>query len=290
MALSSTPKLFVKRTAGSSKDEIEDTKVASIGRHCRSYDYPEFDEEFGDELNRRKKRAISIEQSEPNAMAVEAADSRSMAIEPSHIELQIPTFVGNEVAGSTVFGFLFPNRSFPLNASNCCRVNSHAWELDMTIFVGEAYSKVEEICIYLLNEKSLPADKAVAVYVQAPGSSFQYCGAVYQNCPSAVLALMWPDANHRLLPSSSNNSSAKIGISVEDLSSLPVINMGVQKNIEGLALKMWEKLFNIMSGCTIEGDKLMVPKHLVDRRFQQFKDRSKKDPEYLKSFAAICSS
>ncbi|KAL3701725.1 hypothetical protein R1sor_019747 [Riccia sorocarpa] len=286
--MASRPMYFVKRSADSDKDE-DDVGKATTGRHCRSYDYPEFDEVSGEELNRRKKRAVSKETTDPNAMAIEAADSKSIT-EAGRTELQLSSFVGNEIPGSTVFGFLFPNRSFPLNASNCSQVNSHAWELDMTIFVGEAYSEVDEMCIYLLSESSLPADKAVAVYVQSPGSAFQYCGAVYQNCPSAVLTLMWPDSNQRLLPSSSSNSSAKIGISVEDLASLPVINMGVQRNIEGLAVKIWEQLFNIMSSCTIRGDKLLVPKNLVDRKFQQFKDRSQKDPEYLKSFTTECFS
>ncbi|KAL2649970.1 hypothetical protein R1flu_018098 [Riccia fluitans] len=288
MAHASVPKYFVKRSTESEKDS-DDTAKSSTGRHCRSYDYPEFDEVSGDEFNRRKKRALSIETTDPNVMAIEAANAKSI-VEPGSMELQLPSFVGNEIPGSTVFGFLFPNRSFPLNATNCLQVNSHAWELDMTIFVGEAYTEVEEICIYLLSESSLPADKAVAVYVQSPGSAFQYCGAVYQNCPSAVLALMWPDANQRLLPSSSSNASAKIGISVEDLASLPVINMGVQRNIEGLALKIWEQLFDIMSSCTMRGDKLLVPKNLVDRKFQQFKDKSLKDPDYLKSFTTECFS
>jgi hypothetical protein len=57
---------------------------------------------------------------------------------------------------------------------------------------GEAYDQVKEMCIFLLNELALPAGKALAVYVQSPGSQYEYRGAVHSACPSAVFPLLWP--------------------------------------------------------------------------------------------------
>ena len=100
---------------------------------------------------------------------------------------------------------------------------------------GDAYDQVKDMCIFLLNEGSLPPDKALAVYVQSPGSQFEYRGAVHLGCPSAVLPLLWPT------PMNSPGTipgPAQIGISVEDAASLQLQNVGWQRRLEGMALKV----------------------------------------------------
>jgi hypothetical protein len=154
---------------------------------------------------------------------------------------------------------------------------------------GEAYDQVKEMCIFLLNEMALPAGKALAVYVQTPGSQFEYRGAVHSACPSAVFPLLWPGASSGqmlLTGPGAPAASAQIGISVEDLATLPALNVGQQKRVEELALKVGENLFNFMqSFCSIEGDKLLIPMDILNQWFKKFQEKARRDPDYLNRFA-----
>ncbi|KAH9299822.1 hypothetical protein KI387_031504 [Taxus chinensis] len=185
-----------------------------------------------------------------------------------------------------MFGVVFPNRSFPMDMSSFSQIDTTHWILDMNYFVGEAYDQVKEICIFLLNEFSLPPDKVMSVYIQSPGSPFKYCGAVYRGCPSAVLSLSWPEPGGQMqLTSDSIPLSAKIGVSIEDLSMVPSLNVNQQQRIEHLAMKVGENLFNFMqSFCSTDANMLVVPTDILDRWFKKFQERAKRDPEYLKSF------
>lgn len=186
-----------------------------------------------------------------------------------------------------MFGVLFPNRSFPMDISTFSQIDTFHWILDMNTFVGEAYDQVREICIFLLNSFTLPADKALAVYIQSPGSPFLFCGAVTLARPSAVLSLPWPEpgGQNQLTASDSTTLSAKIGVSVEDLASLPSLDVAAERRIERLAMKVGENLFNFMqSFCGVDGSKLVVPMDILDRWFKKFQERAKRDPEYLKGF------
>lgn len=187
-----------------------------------------------------------------------------------------------------MFGVVFPNRSFPIDISSFAQIDTFHWILDMNTFVGEAYDQIREMCIFLLNNFTLPPDKALAVYVQSPGSSFVFCGAVTVARPSAVLSLLWlePGGQMQLTSADSVPPSAKIGVSVEDLASLPSLDVAAEKKIERLALKVGENLFNFMqSFCGVDGTKLVVPMDILDRWFKKFQERAKRDPEYLKGFA-----
>ncbi|KAL4572605.1 hypothetical protein LXL04_019385 [Taraxacum kok-saghyz] len=190
-----------------------------------------------------------------------------------------------------MFGVVFPNRSFPIDISTFTQIDTFHWLLDMNTFVGEAYDSIREVCIFLLNNFTLPPDKALAVYIQAPGSPFLFVGAVTLARPSAVLSLPWPDPgsdglHKQLTAPDAAPLSAKIGISVEDLSSLPSLDVAAEKNIERMAMKVGENLFNFMqSFCGVDGSKLVVPMDILDRWFKKFQERAKRDPEYLKGFA-----
>ncbi|KAJ9703071.1 hypothetical protein PVL29_004724 [Vitis rotundifolia] len=189
-----------------------------------------------------------------------------------------------------MFGVVFPNRSFPMDISTFSQIDTFHWILDMNTFVGEAYDQVRELCIFLLNSFTLPADKALAVYIQSPGSPFLFCGAVTLSRPSAVLSLPWPEPGSggemRLTASGDAPLSAKIGVSVEDLAALPSLDVAAEKRIERLAMKVGENLFNFMqSFCGVDGSKLVVPMDILDRWFKKFSERAKRDPEYLKGFA-----
>ena len=219
-----------------------------------------------------------------------------------------------------MFGVVFPNRSFPMDISTFVQIDTFHWVLDMNHFVGksssppplfifpikpqtnqiqkknqfplsgEAYDQIGEMCIFLLNNFTLPPDKALAVYVQSPGSAFAFCGAVTVSRPSAVLSLQWPEpgsaAQMQLTAGDSGPLSAKIGISVEDAASLPSLDVAAERKIERLAMRVGENLFNFMqSFCGVDGSKLVVPMDILDRWFKKFQERAKRDPGFLKSFA-----
>ncbi|PIA63689.1 hypothetical protein AQUCO_00201204v1 [Aquilegia coerulea] len=187
-----------------------------------------------------------------------------------------------------MFGVVFPNRSFPIDISTFSQIDTFHWILDMNTFVGEAYDEIKEICIFLLNNFTLPPNKALAVYLQSPGSPFVFCGAITLARPSAVLSLTWPQPGCGQLQITSSESvpvSAKIGISVEDITTLPTLDVSAQKKIEHLALKVGENLFNFMqSFCGVDGNRLVVPMDILDRWFKKFQEKATRDPEYLKSF------
>ncbi|KAG9457682.1 hypothetical protein H6P81_002190 [Aristolochia fimbriata] len=174
-----------------------------------------------------------------------------------------------------------------MDISTFAQIDTSHWILDMNHFVGEAFDDIKEMCIFLLNGLSLPPDKALAIYVQSPGSPFVYCGAVHVSRPSAVLNLNWPSpgGQMQLTAADAPPLSAKIGVSVEDLISLPSLDVTAQRKIEHLALKVGENLFNFMqSFCGVDGSRLVVPMDILDRWFKKFQDRAKKDPDYLKGF------
>ncbi|KAJ6402381.1 hypothetical protein OIU84_014469 [Salix udensis] len=186
-----------------------------------------------------------------------------------------------------MFGVVFPDRSFPMDISAFSQIDTFHWILDMNTFVGEAYDQVREICIFLLNSFTLPPDKALAVYIQSPGSEFQFCGAVTTARPSAVLTLNWPEPGGQLQLTGPETApvSAKIGVSVEDLVALPSLDVAAEKGVERVAMKVGENLFNYMqSFCGVDGSKLIVPMDILDRWFKKFQERAKRDPNFLKSF------
>lgn len=222
-------------------------------------------------LQRRKKRACSV----PTDGDGDAGSSKLNIV---------GSFCGRESIYARTFGFLFPNRSYPMDASNCVQIDTTHWVLDMSVFIGEEYRQVKEICVFLANEALFPPGKALSVYAQSPGSQFQYCGAVDMRCPSAVLSLLWPSVNgggfNAPLP------KAKIGICVEDMMSLPNLDMGQQRRAEDLAMKVGENLLNfIQSFCSVETNQLAMPIDILDKWFKKFQERTKRDPAYLKGFA-----
>lgn len=190
-----------------------------------------------------------------------------------------------------MFGVVFPDRSFPLDMSSFTQIDPLHWLLDITTLAGDSYHQIKDLCIFLLTPTSLPPDKALAVYVQPPASpAFLFCGAVTLARPSAVLSLPWPDPadTSAALAVPGAQASAKIGVSVEDIAALPpVADAGGEKRIERMAMKVGENLFNFMqSFCGVDGSRLVVPMDILDRWFKKFQERAKRDPDYLKGFAA----
>ncbi|KAJ0987558.1 hypothetical protein J5N97_005914 [Dioscorea zingiberensis] len=183
-----------------------------------------------------------------------------------------------------MFGVVFPEHSFPLDMSAFSQIDPLHWLLDISSLAGEAYHSVKEVCVFLLSPGSLPAGKALAVYAQPPSGPFLFCGALHASRPSALLRLPWPDhADAGPVPA---GSSAKIGVSIEDLAALPAMaDAGKEEVAAKVALRVGENLFNFMqSFCGVDGNRLVVPMDILDRWFKKFQERASKDPGYLKGF------
>lgn len=239
-------------------------------RQRRQYESYEFDDISSESSQRRKRRA-----------SVGNPSSDDLITEDLNI---VATLCGRETSAPKLFGVIFPNRSYPMDASNFTQVDSTHWVLDMSIFVGESYDEVKEICLFLLNEFSIPPEKALALHVQSPGSHFQYCGAVYKACPSAVLSLLWPNpgGQMQLTAPGTRSLSGKVGLAVEDVLSLPAFNVGQQRQIEALAMRVGENFFTFMqSFCSLGADKLIVPLDILNRWFKKFQEKIRRDSDYL---------
>ena len=122
----------------------------------------------------------------------------------------------------------------------------------------------------------------MALYVQSPGSHFQYCGAVCQTYPSAVLPLLWPNADgqiRQLAPPDSAPLTAKIGLAVEDLVTLPSLDVKKQRQLELLALKVGENLLGFLQLPSL-GDKLIKnPLDVFNKWLKKFEEKLYKDSE-----------
>nr|XP_048317952.1 uncharacterized protein LOC107428979 [Ziziphus jujuba var. spinosa] len=139
-----------------------------------------------------------------------------------------------------------------------------------------AYDHIRKVCIFLINNFSLPADKAFVVYIQSPESPYLFCKAVTVSHPSAILTLPWPKLRGQFqLNTNVVSLLAKIKVSMEDFSTLSSLDVAALKRIERLVMKVGENLFNFMySFCGVDGRKLVVSLDILDRWFKKFQDRA----------------
>ncbi|XP_042422209.1 protein OPI10 homolog [Zingiber officinale] len=170
-----------------------------------------------------------------------------------------------------------------MDASAFAQIDPLHWILDMNSLISDAYRDVRKLYVFLLPvaASSFPPGKALTVYFQPLGHPFLFCGAVHPARPSALLSLSWPGPSKEPpIPDPNPNplqlalTSAKIGISVEDLASLPPVAYAVaEKKAERLALRVGENLFNFMqSFYGIDGSRLVVPMDILDRWFKKFQE------------------
>ncbi|MQL75714.1 hypothetical protein Taro_008093 [Colocasia esculenta] len=177
------------------------------------------------------------------------------------------------ITTAAMFGVVFPGRSFHMDVSSFRQIDPFHWVLDINTFVG----------IALPPPPPCPPGKALAVYAQAHGAPYAFCGAVHATHPSALLHLPWPDPHNAAAQGPHN---ARIGVSVEDLSAMPAVaDAGSLAGGERLALRVGDNLFNFMqSFCGVDGGRLVVPADVLDWRFNKFQERVKRDSDYLNSF------
>lgn len=182
-------------------------------------------------------------------------------------------------AAAAMFGVVFPDHSFPLDATAFAQVAPNSWALDLSTLSLAAAPRSAVVFLLPAAAAALPPGKAVAVYFQpAANRPFAFLGALGPGRPSASLPL--PEAGDEPEPPL---GPAKLGVAVEDAAALPPPPDG--QRAERVALRVGENLFNFMqSFCGADGGKLVVPTDILDRWFRKFQERAKKDPSYLKTF------
>ncbi|CAN6301617.1 unnamed protein product [Urochloa humidicola] len=178
-----------------------------------------------------------------------------------------------------MFGVVFPDHTFPLDATAFAQVSPNSWLLDLSTLALPAAPRSAVVFLLPAAVAALPPGKAVAVYFQAAANRpFAFLGALGPTRPSASFSL--PEAGDEPEPAV---GPAKLGVAVEDAAALPP--PPDEQRAERVALRVGENLFNFMqSFCGADGGKLVVPTDILDRWFRKFQERAKKDPAYLKSF------
>eukprot|EP00899_Mesostigma_viride_P007261 jgi/Mesvir1/16536/Mv10080-RA.1 len=172
-------------------------------------------------------------------------------------------------APGPIFGVVFPGSSFLLDSTRFTPVDAQHFRLDLAPYVGFAFDQIKDLCIFLLSDQVLPPEFALAVYVQAPGTEWQYRGFIANGKPSASIPLRWP------IPSADvpqHMGSAQIGISLEPVQQVAAMEIsGPDPVREAFAKQVALDLFRYMESFAVPGgDHLMVPTNIIDRWFIKF--------------------
>jgi protein Hikeshi len=175
-----------------------------------------------------------------------------------------------------MFGVVFPDYTFPLDATAFAQVAPNSCLLDLSTLSLAAAPRSAVAFLLPPGAAALPPGKAVAVYFQAAANRpFAFLGALGPARPSASFPL--PEEPEPPV------GPAKLGVAVGDAAALPP--PPDERRAQRVALRLGENLFNFMqSFCGADGGKLVVPTDILDRWFRKFQERAKKDPTYLKSF------
>ncbi|XP_020258427.1 LOW QUALITY PROTEIN: uncharacterized protein LOC109834823 [Asparagus officinalis] len=197
-----------------------------------------------------------------------------------------------------MFGVVFPDRSFPLDPSSFTQIDPLHYLLDINHLAGDSYHQVKTLCIFLLPSRRLllPSSKACRStstpraspsFVSSGGGRFHPLPPPPPRSPSP-----WPDPPTRLAArrprAPTRRGLCEDRVSVEDIACASAgSDAGAEARIERMAMKVGENLFNFMqSFCGVDGSRLVVPTDILDRWFKKFQERAKRDPSFLKEFAA----
>ena len=142
-----------------------------------------------------------------------------------------------------VFGAVFVRKSFVIPSTAFVRTDATHWTLDMRHCVGEGGSvaDVRDVCLFIPDGSLLDASQALALYVQAGNSAWEYRGCVSNGAPSEVFPLQWPTANDGTIP-----KNAAIGVGVEPVAELAAKESAKLGSKETFARRVAMDLFRYM--------------------------------------------
>eukprot|EP00898_Chlorokybus_atmophyticus_P003794 jgi/Chlat1/4415/Chrsp29S04545 len=195
-----------------------------------------------------------------------------------------------------MFGVVFPGLSPALDMSVFIPVDPTHWVMDLAPFVGDAYEAVSEAVLFMTAANVIPSnDMVLALYVRSPGTPWEYRGAIFNQRPSAVISLHWPDRIPEAAlaaleanagPGAPISPHAQIGISVEprqaaELQQMAAPDTRKETFAKSVAMDLFRYLESFASQVPQVGDNLVVPTNILDRWFTRFQDKFRRDPEFL---------
>jgi ribulose-phosphate 3-epimerase len=180
-----------------------------------------------------------------------------------------------------VFGAVFVRKSFVIPSTAFARTDHTHWTLDLRHCVGEAsYADVRDVCLFIPDGNLLDDSQALALYVQAGNSEWEYRGCVSNGSPSEVFPLQWPTA-----PDGSLFLNATIGVSVEpvaDLAAKESLKLGSKETFaKRVAMDLFRYMESFQAATAISADHMVVPMNVLDRWFTKFQEKFRRDPDFL---------
>ncbi|OAY82682.1 hypothetical protein ACMD2_16834 [Ananas comosus] len=173
-----------------------------------------------------------------------------------------------------MFGVVFPERSYPIDASAFAQIGPLHWVLDVGALAPSPSPSTP-------SPPAAPSPSAAPSTPPAPPPSSPSPG------PRTTTPTP-PPIPRRPLNGGGGGGGAKIGVAVEDAAALPPATAAEEaagRRAERVAMRVGENLFNYMqSFCGVDGSRLVVPMDILDRWFRKFQERARKDPSYLKTF------
>lgn len=177
-----------------------------------------------------------------------------------------------------LFGVVFVRKSFVIGSETFTRADHTHWTLDVSSTAGGAYHDVRDVCLFIPEGNLLDNNSALVLYVQAGSSPWEYRGCVSNASPSEVFPLQWP-----LNPDGSLPANAQIGVSVEPIADVVGKEQQVLGSKEEFAKRVAMDLFRYMESfaSAINPEQMVVPMNCLDRWFNKFSEKFKRDPNFL---------
>jgi len=147
------------------------------------------------------------------------------------------------------------------------------------------------VCLFLSAPNALPPQAGLGLYVSVGGQDWQYRGCVSNARPSDAFPVRWPTGEAAVA-----GCSAQIGVSVESLADLEQkegCRLGQKEEFaKRVALNLFQFLESFSTGHGVTPamatgtDYLVVPANFLDKWFQKFQAKFRRDPDFLTRDAA----
>eukprot|EP00793_Prasinoderma_coloniale_P000478 PRCOL_00005463-RA len=152
-----------------------------------------------------------------------------------------------------------------------------------------ASAAVPTACVFLSDASTLPAgsDLALSLYVQSPGTEWEWRGAVTADAPSKLIQLRWPPADWTRAP---QGTSCKLGLTLEPRGSGPDAQASAagadareaarQAGQVQFARQVGIDLLRYVSSFMGDGAQVGA---LLERWWARFETKYQRDPHFLAS-------
>ena len=188
----------------------------------------------------------------------------------------------NTAPSPMIFGAVFVRKSFVIPSTSFTQTDATHWTLDLRQCVGAnaSHHDVRDVCLFIPDANLLDGNSALALYVQAGNSPWEYRGCVSNASPSEVFPLQWPT-----MPDGSPAPTAQIGVSVEPIAEVAEKEQRVLGSKEHFAKRVAMDLFRYMesfqAATVLNSEQMVVPLNILDRWFTKFLDKFRRDPDFL---------